>query len=279
MKLVVDTVLEGERAAYGESDTLFERCTFQNGESPLKECKNIEVDSSTFAYKYPLWYVDTAKVTNTHWEKMARSGVWYSKHLEIVDCVIDGPKNFRRCEDVRFDNVTYTDAQEAFWGSKGLRIKNSRATGDYFAMNAENIELENFELDGNYPFDGGKNIHIKNARLLSKDSFWNCENVVIEDSYIEGEYFGWNSKNITLRNCTVQSHQGFCYIEDLTLENCAVPEGDLVFELCKNINATLSEAPLSIKNPISGRIVVKGKCEVILDKSAIDPSKTEIIFQ
>ena len=279
MKLVENQVLEGERAAYGSKETLFRNCTFQNGESPLKESDDIEVNGCTFAYKYPLWYVNYAKVRNTHWETMGRSGVWYSKHMLIEDCIIDAPKNFRRTEDITWNRVKYSDADEVFWGSKGIKITDSYAKGDYFAMNASDIEIENFVLDGNYPFDGCKNVRIKNAKLNSKDSFWNCDNVIVEDSEIDGEYIGWNSKNLTFRNCRIKSHQAFCYIDGLTLENCIIEEGDLVFELCSNVNISLANAPMSIKNPISGRIKLKGRCEIILDEKIIDPSQTSIIFE
>ena len=236
MKLVENQVLEGERAAYGSKETLFRNCTFQNGESPLKESDDIEVNGCTFAYKYPLWYVNYAKVRNTHWETMGRSGVWYSKHMLIEDCIIDAPKNFRRTEDITWKNVKYNDAAEVFWGAKGIKINDSYAKGDYFAMNASDVEIENFVLDGNYPFDGCKNVRIK-------------------------------------------SHQAFCYIDGLTLENCIIEEGDLVFELCSNVNISLANAPMSIKNPISGRIKLKGRCEIILDEKIIDPSQTSIIFE
>ena len=81
------------------------------------------------------------------------------------------------------------------------------------------------------------------------------------------------------RNCRIKSHQAFCYIDGLTLENCIIEEGDLVFELCSNVNISLANAPMSIKNPISGRIKLKGRCEIILDEKIIDPSQTSIIFE
>lgn len=197
----------------------------------------------------------------------------------IEDCIIDAPKNFRRTKDITWKNVKYNDADEVFWGAKGIKINDSYAKGDYFAMNASDIEIDNFILDGNYPFDGCSNVIIKNSKLNSKDSFWNCNNVIVENTEIEGEYIGWNSKNLTFRNCRIKSHQAFCYIDGLTLENCIIEEGDLVFELCSNVNISLANAPMSIKNPISGRIKLKGRCEIILDEKIIDPSQTSIIFE
>ncbi len=46
----------GERALFAEDGAQIYDCIFDDGESPLKESKNIEVYKSQFKYKYPLWY-------------------------------------------------------------------------------------------------------------------------------------------------------------------------------------------------------------------------------
>lgn len=49
--------------------------TFDNGESPLKEAKNITLKNSIFKWKYPLWYDENVKIENTTFETMSRSGI------------------------------------------------------------------------------------------------------------------------------------------------------------------------------------------------------------
>ena len=56
MKYVENNHYTGERALFKTSDTSFRNCLFDDGESPLKECKNLLVNRSSFGYKYPLWY-------------------------------------------------------------------------------------------------------------------------------------------------------------------------------------------------------------------------------
>ena len=169
------------------------------------------------------------------------------------------------------------NAEEFLWACDNITLKNVQAQGNYFGMNSKNIRIDNFTLSGNYAFDGASNIEIHNARMNSKDSFWNCENVTIYDSTIVGEYLGWNSKNITLINCTIDSNQGMCYIDGIKMVNCKLLNTDLSFELCSNVDATISTKIDSVKNPISGRIEARKIEELIMDEEMIDPTKTTII--
>ena len=278
MKEIKQKRLTGERALFKEKDLKIYDCIFEEGESPLKESENIEVFSSMFRWKYPVWYAKNVKVENSFWFDMARAGVWYTKNMSVKDCIIEAPKNFRRCEGLSLENVTFTRAEETLWNCSGVKMKNVRAKGDYFAMNCSGVEADGLELVGNYGFDSVKNVVIRNSKLLTKDAFWNSENVTVYDSFISGEYLGWNAKNLTLINCTVESLQGMCYIENLKMVNCKLLNTTLSFEYCSNIDATINSRIDSVKNPISGKIVCKGIDELIMEKDKIDPSKTEIVI-
>ena len=275
MKVLNQRVFEGERALYHINDTRIESSTFENGESPLKECRNIEIDSSIFKWKYPLWYSESISVENSVFLDTARSGIWYTKNISVKNSFIEAPKTFRRAEKIHLENVRMPNAEETLWCCRDIKIKNLDARGNYFAMCSENIEIEDFTLDGNYAFDGAKNITIRNAKLLSKDSFWNTENVTVYDSVIIGEYLGWNSKNLRFINCTVDSNQGMCYIENLEMINCRLMNTDLAFEL-SSVTADIRSKIISVKNPISGKIHAEEIGEIILDKEMINPENTTI---
>ena len=45
----------GERALYDTHDAEIIDSTFDDGESPLKECSDLVVKHSIFKWKYPLW--------------------------------------------------------------------------------------------------------------------------------------------------------------------------------------------------------------------------------
>ena len=166
MKEYRQQFFSGERALYAEDGARIYDSIFDDGESPLKESKNIEVYSSQFKWKYPIWYSNNVLVTNCNWFEMARSGVWYTNNITVKDSLITAPKNFRRCDGVTLENVNLTNAEETFWNCKNIKLNNVTAKGHYFAMNSENIEVDNFKLDGNYSFDGAKNITVRNSVLL-----------------------------------------------------------------------------------------------------------------
>ena len=277
MKKLEQGLFVGERALYNSKDLEIVDSTFMDGESPLKESRNIKLRNCIFKWKYPLWYCNHIEVFNTTWLDTARSGIWYTHDLRIIDSFIEAPKQFRRASDIYLENVTLPNAEETFWTCENITLKNVVAKGNYFCMNSKNIKVENFTLAGNYAFDGAKNIEIHNAKMNSKDSFWNCENVVVYDSTIIGEYLGWNSKNIKFVNCTIDSLQGMCYMDNITMENCKLLNTNLCFEFCHDVDATINSKIDSVKNPYNGVIKAKAIDEIILDENLIDKSKTTII--
>lgn len=279
MKEFKDDYYDGERPLYALRDAKLVNTTFGVGESPLKETANLDLDGVVFTYKYPLWYSNHIKVNNTIFETLSRSGIWYTNDIAITDSTIQAPKEFRRCDGITLDNVHFSDAAETMWNCKNIKMHDVYVNGDYFGMNSENIYVDHMDLVGNYLFNGGKNIEVHNSRLVSKDAFWNCENVTVYDSKISGEYLSWNTKNITFINCTIESDQGLCYVDHLTMKNCRTVRTDLAFELCTNIDAELNGSIMSIKNPISGKIVVDHADDIIFDgkPQTIDQSKIQII--
>lgn len=277
MKEYRQQFFKGERALFAEDGAKIYDSVFDDGESPLKESKNIEVYNSQFKWKYPMWYSNNINVANCNWFEMARSGVWYTNNITVKDSIITAPKNFRRCDGVTLDNVDLTNAEETFWMCKNIKLNNVTAKGHYFAMNSQGIEIDNLRLDGNYSFDGASNVTIRNSVLLSKDAFWNTENVTVYDSYICGEYLGWNAKNLTFVNCTIESLQGLCYIDNLTMKNCKLINTTLAFEYAKNIDAEITNKIDSVFNPESGTITAEEIEELIVEKDMVDPSKTKIV--
>ncbi len=278
MNLIKESVFEGERALYNIERTRIETSTFQNGESPLKECNTLVLDACIFKWKYPLWYCDNIDVRNTTLLETARSGIWYTNNIRMENCFIEAPKTFRRAGGITLINCRIPKAQETFWNCHDIKLSGVDAVGDYFAMNSKNIEIENFTLDGNYAFDGAENVVIRGAKLLSKDSFWNTKNVTVYDSLIVGEYLGWNSENVTLINCTVDSNQGMCYMKNLKMVNCRLLNTDLAFEF-SSVDADINSKIISVKNPIEGKISANAIDEIILDDKLVDPKKTSIIIK
>lgn len=276
MNEYIRQMFKGERPLFGQSDLHLVECIFDAGESPLKECSNLDIEGSMFRWKYPLWYTKNVKVNDTTWFDMARAGVWYTKNVTVSNSLVQAPKNFRRCQDLTLSDVVFTNAAETLWHCDNVNLKNVTARGDYFAMDCSNMVIDNLILDGNYSFDGVKNMTITNSKLISKDAFWNSENITAKNCFITGEYLGWNAKNLTLIDCTIESLQGLCYIDNLVMKNCHLFNTDLAFEY-SSVDAEITGDIVSVLNPKAGTIKAEHIGELILEKDQIDPSATKII--
>lgn len=252
-------------------------CIFADGESPLKESRNISVENTSFQWKYPFWYASDIDVKNSSFFDMARAGIWYCRRVSLSDCLYEAPKGFRRVEGLSLEKVDLPNAQETLWSCCRVKMRDVSAKGDYFGMNCRDLEIDGFSLVGNYCFDGCRNVEVRNAKMISKDAFWNCENVVVRDSFISGEYTGWNSQNITFVNCTLESLQGFCYMKNLKLVNCKVLNTTLAFEY-STVDVDAVTAIDSVKNPLSGKIRCRSIGELIFDDENVDRSAVEIEY-
>ena len=84
MDTIKQAYLTGERALFHASDVQVEDSTFAQGESPLKESRNIRLHNSIFKWKYPLWYSTDIECSHITLMETARSGIWYSEHVTIV---------------------------------------------------------------------------------------------------------------------------------------------------------------------------------------------------
>lgn len=276
MEQIIQQFLTGERALFkGENLEIYDTI-FDDGESPLKESRNIKLYNSMFKWKYPLWYSDSIEMHDCTLFDTARAGIWYANNLTMENIIVEAPKNLRRVNNASLENVTFPNASETLWNCNNIQMKNVSAKGDYFGMNCTNLEADNFTLVGNYSFDGAKNMSIRSSKLLSKDAFWNSENVTVYDSFISGEYLGWNARDLTLINCTIESLQGLCYIDNLIMKNCKLINTTLAFEY-SSVDAEITNKVDSVLNPSDGTIKAKEIGNLIIEKDKVDPSKTKII--
>ncbi|MBP5282000.1 MAG: DUF3737 family protein, partial [Lachnospiraceae bacterium] len=140
-KIVKSQLLTGERALFMSRDLKVVDCTFADGESPLKESYNIELEGSMFKWKYPLWYCKNVTAKDCVWFDMARAGVWYTDNVTLENTPIDAPKNFRRCNGVTLKNVSFSNAEETLWSCENVVLDHVTARGNYFCMNSCNMAV------------------------------------------------------------------------------------------------------------------------------------------
>lgn len=259
--------LDAERALYGEHDAEIVNCTFDgpaDGESALKECRNIKVDNCDFRLRYPFWHVENAEVSNIRMTDTRRAALWYDKNVRITDSRLGGIKALRECDDSTLANCEI-DSTEFGWFCRGVKMTDCRLISEYPFMKTRDMALENFELHGKYSFQYTENIVIKNSVLDTKDAFWHGKNITVYDSVVKGEYLAWYSENLRLVRCKIIGTQPFCYAKNLVLEDCEMEGCDFSFENT-TVQATVNGEILSVKNPAGGSITADSIGEIILDE-------------
>ena len=271
MQEIKEQRLTGERALFRSKDLSIEYSIFADGESPLKESRDISLKNTSFQWKYPLWYCRNITVQDCDFAEMARAGIWYTDNITVADTLYEAPKGFRRVKGLTLRNVDLPHAEETLWHCSDVTLENVVAKGDYFAMNCDHMKLDQFRLVGNYCFDGCHDVEVHHAKMLSKDAFWNCENIMVYDSYICGEYLGWNSRNVTFVNCVIESLQGMCYMDNVVMKNCRLLNTTLAFEYSTADVETAGRIE-SVKNPSAGVIRAGEIGELILNEKEIDPA-------
>ncbi len=273
METIKDKEFGGERPLFAIHDTRLENITITDGESAIKQCRNIEARDCSFYGKYPWWHVEGALIEDCYFALDSRSAVWYTNDLVMRRCRIDAPKFFREMRNVVIEDVELCDADETFWKVDGLRLKNVRMHGGtYPFMFSKNIYVDGLESDSKYVFQYCENVEVHNAKILTKDSFWECKNVVVYDSVLDGEYLAWHSKNVRLVNCHLTGEQLLCYTEDLVLENCTFDKScDRVFEY-STVEADIRGHIENIKNPTSGHITADSIGSVTIDENVRQPN-------
>ncbi len=264
-----------ERALYGSRGAEVISCRFDgpaDGESALKESRDITVRDCFFNLRYPFWHDEHLSISGCEMTELCRAALWYSGDVQISDSKLHGIKALRECENVTMENCDIV-SPEFGWSVRGLRMKDSSAESEYFMMRSERLEFDNVALKGKYSFQYITDSTFTNCRFDTKDAFWHAKNVMVKDSVIRGEYLAWYCENVTFENCTIIGTQPLCYCKGLRLVNCRMEQTDLAFEKSE-VQAEITTVVDSIKNPRSGVIRVAGVKEIIMD----DPeAKGEIL--
>lgn len=273
MRLIADCEFEGERPLYSSDGIRLERVTVHEGESALKESRNIEACECRFEGRYPFWCCDGAKIENCVFTEDSRAPIWYSSDIEMIRCRVDAPKILRELDGISLRDCIFPKAVETLWTCRGVRIDGCEFSGaDYILMRSSDIQINNMRLKGKYSFQYCRNIEIRNSVLDTKDAFWETDNVTIYDSEVRGEYLGWYSRGLKLVRCRISGTQPLCYVSDLVLEDCTfAPDADLAFEY-SSVEATITGPVASVKNPLTGHIrATGGYGEVIIDENLKAP--------
>lgn len=239
METIQHKTFDQERALYGSRQILVKDCSFDgpaDGESAFKECEQVQVDHCFFNLRYPFWHDQGLSIRDSEMTPLCRAALWYSHHIQIVDTKLHGIKALRECSHVEMTGCNIV-SPEFGWSVQDIQMTDCDAESEYFMMRSTGLRFENVRLKGKYSFQ------------------------YIQDSSFE--------------NCKIIGTQPLCYCKGLKLINCQMIDTDLAFERSE-VDATITTPVLSIKNPMSGRIVVPEVGEIIRD---IDGAQGEVIVE
>lgn len=266
-KIIADLSFDQERALYGMSDIKVLNCHFggeADGESALKECHDFEVQDCTFAMRYVLWHAQNFVLRNCKLDEATRAPLWYDSHGLIDNCKLHSVKNIRECQDITFVDCDI-DSEEFGWKSSDLSFNNCQINSVYGFLDSKRLTINDAKLTGKYALQYVEDSTISNSHIETKDCLWHAKNVTVSNSTLVSEYLAWCSENLTLINCHIVSSQPLCYCKGLKLINCTFEIGDRSFEY-SDINATIKGHITSIKNPLSGRIIVDSVGQIITEQ-------------
>lgn len=277
MTTITDKTYDEERALYNSDGVVLRNCIFDgpaDGESALKESRNVQVENSFFNLRYPFWHDDGLKIAGSRMTQLCRAALWYSEHIDITDTQLHGIKALRECADVRMRGCDVVSA-EFGWSVRGIEMEDTSVQSEYFMMRSDNLRFRNVKLTGKYSFQYIEDAVFENCDFDTKDAFWHAKNVTVRNSTVKGEYLAWYCENVTFENCRIIGTQPLCYCKNLNLIDCEMIDTDLSFEKSE-VEATIITPVMSIKNPLSGRIYVPSVGEVIRDD---EKSRGEVVVQ
>jgi len=271
MKVIEKQTFDEERALYGSRGVIIRECSFDgptDGESAVKESSDIQAEKCFFNLRYPFWHVHGLDIHESEMTSLCRAALWYSDHIEITNTKMHGIKALRECSDVVIRDCDII-SPEFGWSTNRIKMEDSIAESEYFMMRSENITLQNVTFKGKYSFQYIKNAVFENCTFDTKDAFWHGENVVVRNSVVKGEYLAWYANGLTFENCKIIGTQPLCYCKNLKLIDCEMIDTDLCFEKSE-VDAKITTPVISIKNPLSGMIVVPSVGEIIMDDKNVE---------
>ena len=132
-----------ERALYHSVGVGIRRCRFEgeeDGESALKESRDLAVESCFFDLRYPFWHTEGVSLSDCHLTENCRAAFWYDRDTTVSASRLHGIKAFRECVGVSLVGCDVI-SPEFGWRSRGIRVSDSSITGEYAFFEARDLEI------------------------------------------------------------------------------------------------------------------------------------------
>lgn len=173
MKTICGQRFDQERALYGEQNLRVTDCTFEgpaDGESALKEGRNIQVENSLFDLRYPCWHDRKLSITDCELTEHCRAALWYSRDVTIRKSKLHGIKALRECGNVTLEDCDIRSS-EFGWSTDGVAMNHCTAQSEYFMMRSRALRFADVAFQGKYSFQYIEDAVFDRCSFDTKDAF------------------------------------------------------------------------------------------------------------
>ena len=226
------------------------------------------MEETNIVLKYCVWHCHNITLYKTVIDVNSRASIWYCENIEIINCKLNGVKACRNCSNLTLKDCII-NSDDFGWKAEGVKIINCKISGVTPLLDSSNVTVDGAEFTAKYIFQYSDNIKMTNTTIDTKDCFWHAKNVYCKNVKFVGEYLAWYSENCVFENCEINSIQPLCYCKKLKLINCTMPNCNLAFEY-SDVDADIKGHVDSIRNVLSGKIVVDSLGEYVQDEHVLD---------
>lgn len=148
-KSISEKQFDEERALYHLQHTDVVNCSFAgpaDGESALKEARDVGLKGCHFALRYPLWHVKKFVMEKAVMDETARAAIWYAQDGVISDSVLNGIKAVRECSKIRLERCEVV-SPEFGWKSKDITLVDTDITSEYLLLDSRDVKLRSVKID------------------------------------------------------------------------------------------------------------------------------------
>mgnify|MGYP002509075928 CR=1 FL=1 len=130
---ICNKTFDEERSLYNLKNAEVTDCIFAgpaDGESVLKEARDVVVSDCRFSLRYPLWHTESFRLIRSTMDELTRAPIWYAADGLIDSCTITGVKCLRECDRMEIRNSKIV-SPEFGWRCRGLKIDDTDLESEY----------------------------------------------------------------------------------------------------------------------------------------------------
>ena len=171
MELIQHRTMDEERALYHLTDGVVEHCTFAgpaDGESALKEARNVTVRHCAFSLRYPFWHTEGFTVEYCTLDEGVRASLWYAADGTIRHTTVSGVKCLRECRNISFEHCTVV-SEEFGWRCRNVDLSHTAVTSQYFLFETKGGNITDLTLKGKYSFQYTEDLTVTDSFLAQQE--------------------------------------------------------------------------------------------------------------